>query len=85
MSPMPGLVKTVSCKVGDTVGEGQEVLVIGKSIGVVLILRVLHEENKKIMYFFFIKFCRGNEDAKQTIDYLHRQSEICFMRSRRYC
>jgi len=28
MSPMPGLVKTVSCKVGDTVGEGQEVLVI---------------------------------------------------------
>lgn len=28
LSPMPGLVKSVSCQVGDTVGEGQEVLVI---------------------------------------------------------
>ncbi len=30
LSPMPGLVKSVCCKVGDLVGEGQEVLVIGK-------------------------------------------------------
>lgn len=28
ISPMPGLVKSVSCQVGDSVGEGQEVLVI---------------------------------------------------------
>jgi len=28
ISPMPGLVKSVNCQVGDSVGEGQEVLVI---------------------------------------------------------
>lgn len=29
-SPMPGLVKSVSCSVGDLVSEGQELCVIGK-------------------------------------------------------
>lgn len=29
-SPMPGLVKSVACNVGDTVVEGQELLIIGK-------------------------------------------------------
>lgn len=28
-SPMPGLVKAVSCKAGDTVVEGQELVIIG--------------------------------------------------------
>lgn len=32
ISPMPGLVKSVSCKVGDAVGEGQELLVIGMCV-----------------------------------------------------
>ena len=31
ISPMPGLVKSVSCQVGDMVAEGQEVCVIGKA------------------------------------------------------
>ena len=29
LSPMPGLVKSVNCQVGDMVAEGQEVCVIG--------------------------------------------------------
>lgn len=29
-SPMPGLVKSVSCKTGDLVAENQELLIIGK-------------------------------------------------------
>lgn len=29
-SPMPGLVKSVSCKVGDKVNEGQELCVVGE-------------------------------------------------------
>jgi biotin carboxyl carrier protein len=31
LSPMPGVVKLVSCEVGDTMAEGQEVCVIGMS------------------------------------------------------
>lgn len=30
-SPMPGLVKSVSCKVGDSVAEGQELIIIGNA------------------------------------------------------
>lgn len=31
LSPMPGMVKSVSCEVGDTMAEGQEVCVVGMS------------------------------------------------------
>jgi biotin carboxyl carrier protein len=30
LSPMPGVVRSVNVKTGDSVSEGQEVLVIGK-------------------------------------------------------
>lgn len=30
-SPMPGLVKSVNCNVGDVVAEGQELCVIGRT------------------------------------------------------
>ena len=33
VSPMPGLVKAVSCAVGDLVAEGQELCVIGQFYG----------------------------------------------------
>jgi biotin carboxyl carrier protein len=29
LSPMPGMVKSVSCEAGDTIVEGQEVCVVG--------------------------------------------------------
>lgn len=29
LSPMPGLVKSVSCEAGDSIAEGQEVCVVG--------------------------------------------------------
>jgi biotin carboxyl carrier protein len=29
LSPMPGVVRSVSCKVGDSIAEGQEVCVVG--------------------------------------------------------
>lgn len=32
VSPMPGLVKSVTCNVGDMVAEGQELCVIGKFV-----------------------------------------------------
>lgn len=30
LSPMPGMVKSVTCEVGDAMAEGQEVCVVGK-------------------------------------------------------
>lgn len=39
-SPMPGLVKAVSCKPGDLVTENQELLIIGKTF---LILDNVHK------------------------------------------
>ena len=41
VSPMPGLVKAVSCAVGDVVAEGQELCVIGETAGAWCCLTVI--------------------------------------------
>lgn len=54
-SPMPGLVKSVSCSVGDLVSEGQELCVIGKKTHINSVYHVI---------FVFLFYYRGYENAK---------------------
>lgn len=53
-SPMPGLVKSVCCKIGDLVSEGQELCVIGKKA----------RKSKTNWFISGVVFCRGDENAE---------------------
>lgn len=67
-SPMPGLVKSVSCKIGDSVVEGQELIIIGKYL----------VTNKASVYYvcnFFI--CRSHENAELAHFWSNRESQKC--------
>ena len=71
MSPMPGLVKSVNVSVGETVGEGQEVLIIGMYIlkfetQCYEYLKNHFRHLKRLLFKIVILFFsfRGNENAK---------------------